>query len=306
MDRKKFFAVLYSLAAGTLWGAMGIFVRSFTAYGFDSLQIAGLRIVSAAVMLPLFQVIIAPKNLKIHLRDLCWFALIGFCSILMLTVLYSASITLSSLSIAAILLYTAPIFVMIFSVILRREFVTVQKLVALILAFAGCIFVAGIGDASSLSTIGLLVGLGSGLTYASYSLFSTSLLKKYSSLTVTTYTFIMSAIFCLIICKPVETVQVIMQTENKLDLTCLIISGGIVTAVAPYILYTMGLEHIEAGKASILASVEPMVATLFGITVYHEPLTLLSFTGIVLILTAVILLNTGFLQKRITFRRKKA
>ena len=55
--------------------------------------------------------------------------------------------------------------------------------------------------------------------------------------------------------------------------------------------YTLGLRTVEASRAGILATIEPLVATLVGIVVFSEPLTLLSGIGIVLILAAVVLLN---------------
>ena len=66
---------------------------------------------------------------------------------------------------------------------------------------------------------------------------------------------------------------------------------GLVTAVIPFLAYTLGLRTVEASKAGILATIEPMVATLVGIAVFSEPLTLLSGLGMIMILAAVILLN---------------
>ena len=66
---------------------------------------------------------------------------------------------------------------------------------------------------------------------------------------------------------------------------------ALVTAVIPFLSYTLGLRSVEASRAAILATVEPMVATLFGVLVFKEALTPLSALGIVLILAAVLLLN---------------
>ena len=66
---------------------------------------------------------------------------------------------------------------------------------------------------------------------------------------------------------------------------------AVVTAVVPFLAYTLGLRSVEASKAGILATIEPMVATLLGVVVFSEPLTLLSGLGVCLILGAVILLN---------------
>ena len=66
-----------------------------------------------------------------------------------------------------------------------------------------------------------------------------------------------------------------------------------VTAVVPFLAYTLGLRIVEASKAGILATIEPMVATLFGVLVFSEPLTLMSGFGVALILAAVVILNTS-------------
>lgn len=59
----------------------------------------------------------------------------------------------------------------------------------------------------------------------------------------------------------------------------------------PYILYTAGLEKVEAVKASVLVFTEPMVASLCGVIVYHETLHLRNILGIGLIFGAIVLLN---------------
>ena len=66
---------------------------------------------------------------------------------------------------------------------------------------------------------------------------------------------------------------------------------ALITAVIPFLAYTLGLERVEASKAGIIATIEPMVATLIGIIVFSEPLTIMSGVGILLILSAVVILN---------------
>ena len=81
--------------------------------------------------------------------------------------------------------------------------------------------------------------------------------------------------------------------EGDPEAILLALTVGLVTAAVPYLLYTWGLRYTEAGKASILATAEPLVATLFGILLYHEELTFPKALGILLIAGAIILLNTG-------------
>jgi drug/metabolite transporter (DMT)-like permease len=66
---------------------------------------------------------------------------------------------------------------------------------------------------------------------------------------------------------------------------------GVLSCFVPYMLYTYSLTGLENGRASILASVEPVVASLLGVFVYHEKMTLASAAGVLLVLSAILLLN---------------
>ena len=66
---------------------------------------------------------------------------------------------------------------------------------------------------------------------------------------------------------------------------------AVISAVIPYTTYTTALTYIESSRASIIASVEPVVATLTGSLIFHEPLTLDSLAGLILVLASLVLLN---------------
>ena len=281
---------LLIILAGCFWGSMGIFVRRLGEYGFNSIQIVAIRVTLAAVVFALVLLIKDRKGFKITLKDIPLFLGLGFGSILFFTVCYFTAITMMSLSTAAILLYTSPIWIMLMSVLFFHEKLNVKKLIALALAFGGCVLVSGISG-EGMSIIGLLVGLGSGIGYGLYSILGTVALKKYSSYTVTTYTFILAAFGSWFICNPLDMTAKFMTAEGKGFLICFCILTALITAVIPFLAYTLGLEKVEASKAGIIATIEPMVATLIGIIVFSEPLTLMSGLGILLILSAVILLN---------------
>ena len=68
---------------------------------------------------------------------------------------------------------------------------------------------------------------------------------------------------------------------------------GLLTAFFPYLLYSTGLQYVESGKASILASVEPVVGTLLGVFLFHEALSLQEIAGIVLVLAAIVVLSSA-------------
>ena len=278
------------LLAGCFWGSMGIFVRRLTDYGFSSIQIVAIRVTLAALIFCMLLLIKDPSGFRISVKDIPLFLGLGFGSILFFTVCYFTAITMMPLSTAAILLYTSPIWIMLMSVLFFREKLTGRKLLALALAFAGCVLVSGVSG-EGMTLTGLLVGLGSGIGYGLYSILGTVALRRYSPYTVTTYTFAFAALGSWLICRPADMLAKFAAAPDLPGLVFFCFLTALVTAVIPFLAYTLGLQTVEASRAGILATVEPLVATLIGVAVFSEPLTLLSGLGILLILAAVVLLN---------------
>lgn len=281
---------LLIILAGCFWGSMGIFVRKLSEYGLSPIQIVAVRITVAALAFALLLLVKDRSGFRIALRDLPLFLGLGLGSILFFTVCYFSAITMMPLSTAAILLYTSPIWIMLMSVLFFREKLNRIKLIALALAFAGCVLVSGISG-EGLTLTGLLLGLGSGIGYGLYSILGTIALRKYSPYTVTTYTFLFAAAGSWLVCSPADMISKFSAADNLAGLLLFCCLTGLITAVIPFLAYTLGLRTVEASRAGILATIEPLVATLVGILFFSESLTLLSGLGIVLILAAVILLN---------------
>ena len=289
-DNKAIIGSVLIIIAGCFWGSMGIFVRRLDTYGFSSIQIVSIRVTIAALIFALVLFVKDRKGFKISFRDIPLFLGLGFGSILFFTVCYFSAITMMSLSTAAILLYTSPIWIMLMSILFFHEKLDRRKLIALALVFAGCVLVSGISGGGVTPT-GLLVGLGSGIGYGLYSILGKIALCKYSPYTVTTYTFVFAAIGSWFICRPADMINKFSDAADPGFLILFCCLTAVITAVIPFLAYTLGLERVEASKAGIIATIEPMVATLIGIVVFSEPLTLMSGMGIVLILSAVVLLN---------------
>lgn len=282
----------FIILAGIFWGNMGIFVRRLGTYGFTPIQIVCIRVVLAALVFCVVQLAKDPKGFRISLRDVPLFLGLGLGSILFFTVCYFTAISMMTLSTAAILLYTSPIWIMLMSLLFFHEKLTAKKIIALVLAFGGCVLVSGISG-GGLTIMVLLVGLGSGIGYGLYSILGTVALRRYTPYTVTTWTFIIAAIGSILISHPVDLMAKISVAPSIPGLLGFSLLTALVTAVIPFLAYTLGLRSVEASKAGILATVEPMVATLIRIFVFSEPLTLMSGVGVLLILAAVVILNVS-------------
>jgi len=277
------------LGAGCLWGTMGFFSRSFSAIGIGSGGTIFLRCAVAALLFLLTILLKDPAQLRVKPRDFWCFFGSGICSLLFFTYCYFTAISLMSLSAAAILLYTAPAIVVLLSALLFHERMTLRKLSALLLAVVGCALVSGLGSGTVITVRGLLYGLGAGAGYALYSIFARFALDRgYSSGTVNFYSCLLAAVGSALLWGVKTPLAVALASGGHLAFS---LCAGVVTCYLPYLLYTYGLSGLETGRASILASVEPVVATLLGVLIYREKLTLLSAGGILCVLAAVLLLN---------------
>lgn len=288
----KKFAVVPIIMAGILWGCMGLFVRKLNTLGLASMQIVQLRALAAAAVL--FLVILLYDRRLFHIRwgDLWCFLGTGICSIVFFNYCYFKAMTITSLSVAAVLLYTAPIIVMVFSRILFQEKFTAKKVIALLMTFAGCALVTGITDQqAALPLSGILIGLGAGLGYALYSIFGRYALERgYQSLTITFYTFLIAFLGTLFL----TDIRVVTPIAFADVPTFFLSAGlGVVCTVFPFLLYTLGLSGVENSKASIFASVEPVTATLLGVLVYREGMSLSETAGIILVIAALIVCGSA-------------
>lgn len=277
------------ITAGVLWGIISLFVTVLSDAGLSPMQIAFVRLFTAALILTIFTAVKSPKLLKFRLSDIWMFAGTGIFSVVLFNCCYFYTMIHGEASIAVVLLYTSPIFIMLISKVLFKEKLTAVKLYGLILTVVGCIFVSGaIGSGHKISAVVFIIGIGSGLFYGLYTIFGKIALEKYDSLTITVYTFIFGALVSLPICGVGEIIHYAADDPSLL-MYCLLI--GVICTLLPYYLYTSGLENSEAGKAAILVAVEPLVGAIIGMTILHESRDVLKITGIVLILTAIILLN---------------
>lgn len=290
-------AYFYIISAAALWGLIGLFVKHLASLGFTSIQIVALRSISSAICAVLALAPSVKALFKIDWRDAWMFIGTGVISLTFFNYCYFNCIAASSLAVAALLLYTAPIFVMIMSVFLFRESFTAKKAAALIMTFAGCGCVTGAFSGSlSLTFTGLLYGLGSGFGYALYSIFGKYAVEKYSSATITIYTFFFASVAAIPIANfPADTLARI-NTEAIAN----VLGLGLICAVIPYLLYNKGLLYVDPGQASILATIEPFVAAVIGICYFQEPLTAQKLVGMGLIFAAIILLNLPVRNLKLT------
>ena len=281
-------ACISILAGAALWGIIGIWNRNLMAAGLSPTSIVVVRNFGGMVLLVLIFALHDRRVFQIRREHLKYFFGTGVLSVVLFTCCYFTCQQLCSLAVASILLYTAPSIVVLLSALLWREPITGRKLLALALTLVGCALVCGVFAGDLTVTVpGILLGLGAGFFYALYSVFGRYALAHYDSMTVTVWTFLFAGPASLVLLRPGEMAMAFARPSSWL----LAVGLVVLSTVLPYLLYTRGLSRVEAGRASIMASLEPVVAALTGVAVFGEPMGLATAGGIACVLAGVSILR---------------
>lgn len=284
----KKYALLEIILAGIFWGTSAIFVHYLAPYGISSLQMTFIRAVVSFLSLCIFALIKDRKIFHATGKELLMFMGSGL-SFFGTAACYFISMQATSISTAVILMYTAPIFVMLYSVLFLGEKLTPLKTIAVVLMLIGCGFVSGVIGGLKFDLIGILIGFLSGIAYSSYNIITKIEMRNGSNpITATLYCFMFATIIGLFIGNPAELPTFIAK---DIELLPLMLALGVCTCILPYTLYTLALKVLPAGTTSALGIIEPMAATLFGIILFKDPMDLYSALGIILILGAVFMLS---------------
>ena len=287
MKKIKF---LLPIISGGLWGSAGIFVRKLSYFGANSYTIISSRALLALLILLIGILIFDKSLLKIKLKDAWVFMASGILGMLGLNFCYNESVNHLSLSLAAVLLSLSPIFVIFIAAILFKEKITLRKISCMLLAILGCILASGLLENNTgmkLSAIGILIGLLSAFFYALYSVVSKIAMGKgYEALTITFYSLLTLEIVLL----PFTDWNILKDfvISAPVNNSIFMLLHSVFTSVLPYVLYTVSLSYIEAGKTSILAAGgEPISAMLLGMLFFSEIPTILSLVGLLLTIIAL-------------------
>ena len=287
MKKIKF---LLPIISGGLWGSAGIFVRKLSYFGANSYTIISSRALLALLILLIGILIFDKSLLKIKLKDAWIFIVTGIFCMLGLNFCYNASVNQLSLSLAAVLLSLSPIFVVFLAAIFFKEQITFHKISCMSLAILGCLLASGILESTTgmkWSVSGILIGILSAFFYALYSIISKIAMGKgYEALTITFYS-LLTLEFVLLPFTDWNILKDFVMVA-PVNHSIFMFLHSLFTSVLPYVLYTLSLTYIEAGKTSILAAGgEPIAAMLLGMLFFSEIPTILSLVGLLLTIIAL-------------------
>ena len=274
-SRKSAYASI--LLAAALWGIIGLWNRRLMAGGLSPTGIVTVRNFGGMALLCAVFAVKDRGVFRVKKEHLKYFFGTGIVSVMLFTICYFSCQQICSLAVASILLYTAPAIVVVLSALLWKEPVTGRKLAALVLTLLGCALVCGVFSGGlTMTPSGVLLGLGAGFFYALYSIFGRYALAHYDSMTVTVWTFLFAGPASLLLIRPADLTALDSDIAMPMTAVCLVVFS----TVLPYLFYTAGLSKVESGKASIIASLEPVVASLAGVAAFGEPMTAMTAAGI--------------------------
>lgn len=281
-------AFIMIIIAGILWGTSSLFVHFLAPFGFSSLQMTFSRATVTVLAMGIYVFFLDKKLFQVTPKELILLFFSGL-SFFLTASCYYFSMQATSVSTAVILMYIAPVIVMVYSVIFFGEKLTKIKVISVVSMLLGCCLVSGIIGGLKFNFLGIIVGVISGLSYSAYNILTKIEMRcKIHPTTATFYTFLFATAISLITANPSNYVSIISLNP---PIIFALIALGVCTCVLPYFLYTTSLKYLPVGTAAALGIVEPMAATTFSIIFLNEKLDLLTLLGIVLILGAVFLLS---------------
>ena len=285
----KKIAALLPLTAGVLWGCVGVFVRRMTAFGMDNFTILFARMF-LGVLIMLIGLLAAKRELlRVRRKDIGIIIAGAICGNLGLSYFYNEAMNKLTLSFAAVLLSTFPIFVMFFAAIIFKEKITRRKIICMLVATLGCVLVSGLLEAKGAITwsmAGLAVGIASSFCYALYSIFSKLIMQRgYHSITITFYFMLTISLVVM----PFTDFGMLAEFAAQAPAAniALLIGHSALCAVIPYVIYTMSFNYMDSGKAAILAAIEPAAAMVFGLLFFDEIPTVLMVGGMIITIAAL-------------------
>lgn len=260
-----------------MWGTLGIFAKLLYQFNLDTFTVVFYRVVIAFFLLLIYNL---SKGLKIKRERLSFYAFYGFFSIFLFYVLYFYTVRISSVSLAVLLLYTAPIHSTILGYLIFKEKITPTKLMALTMAVIGVLLVVNPNN-EKMSILAVVLGLLSGFTYALYGVLGKIAVRNERPEEALLYTLGFGTLFLV----PFSNFKI------PLDAIPYIFALAFFPTFLAYILYNTALREVEVSKASIIATIEPVVALILAYLVFNEVLTLKQLLGAVLIIGGSILIH---------------
>ena len=299
MKNKRSIGLLMVAMAALFWGSMGITIRNLNEFQLDPFSISFFRTAIAFIFYLIFFGRKDKSVLKIDGRGLVFCAVYGILSFGLAFVAYNIAVSRIPIAVATVLMFTSPVWVIIFSKIFFREKLTARKGVAISLSLMGC-FLISKGyklDNLDMDLLGILFAIVAGITFALQVVMPKFVEDRYSKDSLLIYGFLFASIFLLFFMDFANTSHVLQGGDlHGMALNLLVL--GVVNTVIPNAAYVKSTEYVEASTGSIIISMEPLVAAVLAYLTFGEVLEGMQVAGMGIILVSMGVLNINFKRKK--------
>ncbi len=285
---KNGYGYILICGASIIWGTMGIFGKLAFEFGISPTTLIALRLLVSSLTISIPVALLKRNLLRIERTHLLPFLALGVVGTAFQRIAYFYSIDLTTVTVAAILFYTYPILVTIYSSLLLKEKITSLAKFSIILAFSGVVLVVRTYDVSKLSInfFGVISGVLSSILFVLYFFITKKLRMNYTNWTLILYGDGIGALVMI----PLVFFSLSEILNYPIQLWSLILAIAWFPSLMAYLMYSYALKKIESAKGSTLGVLEPLSAALFSVIILGEAFELPQIVGITLTLTGVALL----------------
>jgi drug/metabolite transporter, DME family len=291
---------LYIATAAFLWGVAAtlgraaftgrLLPRGQTLPPIDRLILSQSRATFSFVVL-LFALLLLRgwRRLCLPAGDFARMFVLGILGVAASNYLYYLAIQRTNVATAIILQYTAPIWVLLYTVARGLQKPTVQRVASVGLAVAGIALVIGIFSSGGfrLDTIGVIAALGAAFSFALYNVGGHSLLARYDRWIVLLYILLSASLFWFVVNPPWKVVAAHYSIEQWLFLLVF----SLISVLGPFSFYFAGLQHLEPTRAIVVSCLEPVFSIVIAAVVLGEVMRPLQTVGIAFVLVAIVVVQ---------------
>ncbi|CAH2214645.1 DMT family transporter [Tepidibacter aestuarii] len=297
IDKQKGFILV--IIAAAFWGYMGVPTRNLGNLNFDPFEISFFRTLIASVFYFLYCLKKKPNSLKVDYKGIIFFMIYGISAFTLTFISYNISINYVSVSIATVLMFTCPVWVVVLSHFLFNEEINKNKSIAIILNLFGCFMISKGYEFSnfSISIKGIIFGLISGFSFALQGVLAKIVDEKYDKDCLLAYSFLFGTLFLIFFVDFKNTVNIFKGTNDMYFIIKNIIGVGLFNTVIANGSYVKAVEYLEASVCSIIVSLELVVAAIVAYFVFNEALEVLQIIGMIMVILSIVVINVKKKEK---------
>lgn len=285
--------ILLVIIACIFWGLMGITSRNLHLLSVDAFAISFFR-VSIAGFCYLIWILKRNKSmLNTDLKSIVFFAVYGIVTFAIPFIAYNISIARIPISVATVLMFTSPIWVIFIKRVFFYEKISRKKMIVIMLVIFGCMLISKLYQIKHcyLDPIGIFAGLLNGLLFALQIVMPKFYKGKCKKDTMIIYGFLFAGLFLALFMDFKKISYVMINNENLTFLIENILAIGVLSTFVANTAYIKSTEYIDESLTSILSSLELVISSIFAYFIFHETLEPLQILGMLIVICAVTLLE---------------